>query len=360
MALELWTPRELYKIFKDDRLDAVPSHFLDTYFTGTLFSQDREILMADLPAADRRMAPFVLPTEQGKPIYRQLGETVRALTPAYIKPKDVVRPADARNPRISEILGAPLSLQQRFDMRVAEVVAYHKKKIRTTEAWMAARAFIDGQVTIKYERDQGTAYPEVTVSFGRAGNQTVDASGTPWSDVDYKILDDIELYANRMQNALYGGWPARVYLGASVVPWVRKNKQIIAELDTQRRGTAVDIPTGIIKGAGVANPLVYIGTVGNGIELWSYKDQVEQANGTMVDLLGAKDILMVAPGAEGVRAYGAIYDSKALGDGAALATDVFPKMFETDDPGELYIMHQSAPLPIPLYPNRTLKATVLA
>ncbi len=67
---------------------------------------------------------------------------------------------------------------------------------------------------------------------------------------------------------------------------------------------------------------------------------------------------MIAPGNEGVLAFGAIYDTKAIA-GGKMAIDIFPKMFETDDPGELYLMHQSAPLPIPLFPNRTLKATVL-
>ena len=71
------------------------------------------------------------------------------------------------------------------------------------------------------------------------------------------------------------------------------------------------------------------------------------------------DVLMLAPGATGVRAYGAIYDAEAMIEGVAAQTDIYSKMYTTQDPGELFLMNQSSPLPIPLYPNRTLKARVL-
>lgn len=362
MSLQLWTPRQLYRLLTDDRFESYPSHFLDTYFTeGPHFSQEKEILFGELPSADRKMAPFVLPTEQGKPIFEQKGERVRAIVPPYIKPKDAVRAEDGKNPQVSELFRSePLNLQQRFDQRVAAIVAYHVRAIRMREAWMAARAFIDGKVTLKYERDQGAAFPEVELSFERDPGHTIVKTSAYWSDPDTPILDDIQTWADTMHHAVRGGYPARVYLGADVVKHFRKNKQVLAELDTQRRGTAVDIPTGLVRSAGPAQPLVYIGQLGMGLEVYSYRDQVQNTDDSWVDLLGPKDVLLVAPGATGVRAYGAIYDVDAILGGRSLATDIFPKMFKTDDPGELYVMHQSAPLPVPLYPNRTLKATVLS
>lgn len=357
MPFQLWTPRQLYKLLKDERFDAMPSHFLDTYFTETHYSAETDILLRELPHADRKMAPFVLPTEQGKPIYGVKGESVRALTPGYLKPKDVVRPTEARNPLISEIYDGPMSLQQRFDKRVGEISQYHVDKIRMREAWMAARAFIDGAVTIRYDSEQGFAYPEVTIDFQRDAGHTVDASGSPWT-TSSDILGFIQTQANKMQAAVRGGYPTRIYLGQDVVDVFRKNTGIIAEMNTQRRGTTVDVPTGIIKSAGIADPAVYLGTLGP-IEVYSYRDRVQAPNDSWVEILSTKDVLFVAPGATGVRAYGAIYDVDAIQGGRAVSTDIFPKMFKTDDPGELYVMHQSAPLPIPLYPNRTLKATVL-
>lgn len=361
MALQLWDNQRLYRMMEDDRFNAIPNHFLDTYFGDTYFSDDKVIRLAKLPTMDRRMAPFVRPTVQGRPIFREKPSTVTEFLPAYMKPKDAVRATDAANPRISELTAAgPLSTQQRFNLRVLELSEYHMRAIRMTEAWMAARAFIDGEVTINYHVDQGEPHPEVTVDFDRDSGHTVVLDSAYWSSISTKILDNVETWANTMQEAAFGGYPARLYLGSSVVPHFKANTQVIGELDTDRRGTAVDIPTGIIRGVGIVNPVQYIGQLSSNIEVYAYRDKVEYGNGTWVDLLDPKDILLVAPGASGVRAYGAIYNAEAMDGGGNVSTDIYPSMWYDKDPSVAYLMHESAPLPIPLYPNRTFKATVLA
>ena len=358
MPLELWTPREIYEITRDDRFDGFPSHFLNTYFTESHYSAEQDILIRDLPANDRLMAPFVLPTEQGKPIWGLKGEAVRALRPAYVKPKDAVRAVEARNVRAQELFGQPLSLQQRFDMRVAEIVQYHVQKIRNTEGYLAAKAFIDGQVTIRYERDQGQPFPEVTITFGRDAGQTITLGSNYWDNPSTLIMDNIEAWANTMAAAKLGGYPTRMYVGSSVASVFKKNTQIKDHLDTNYLGGDVEMSRGITRGVGVHNPMSRIGRIGE-IEVWAYRDQVEFPITGMVDILDPRDILLVAPGATGVRAYGAIYDKEAFDAGAG-TTDIFQKMFDQDDPSATFILSQSAPLPIPLYPNRTLKARVLA
>lgn len=361
MALSTWEPHELYGLFRDDRLDGTPSHFLDTYFTERYYSEDQDIVFSKLPARDRKMAPFVLPSEQGKPIFGAKGEKVSAWTPPYIKPKDAVRPEDARTVRPSEILGQRLNLQQRFDLRVAEVVEYHKQAIDNRLAWMAARAFIDGQVVLAYERDFSNAaasFPEVTLTFGRAANHTVSLLTNEWDDPTTDILGDISTWAARMQNAEHGGVPNRLYLGANVAQHFVKNNGIRDLLDTRYRGAEEnEFKRGLMIHE---KPLAYIGRLHPGLEVYTYKDTVEQNAGTQVDLLNPNDVLLVAPGARGVVAYGAIYDADAMIGGDALQTDVFVKMWHNPDPGALYVMTQSAPLAIPLYPNRTLKATVMS
>jgi hypothetical protein len=358
MALTLWGPKQLLQRLRDDRMDAVPSYFLDTYFKGRFYSEDKDILIRELPAAGRKLAPFVLPTEQGKPIAEFKGETHKALTPPYIKPKDAVRAVDARDPLPDEVWDGPKSLQQRFNWRVGEIQDQHRRAILMRIAYMAAKATTDGKITVRYDRDQGAAFPEVTIDFGRASNQTVVLTGpTYWDDVDYPILDDVELWANRMNQAKYGQAPNVLLVGASVAPLFRKNKQVRAEMDMTVRGNSVNIPTGIqvlnVQG------LTYIGSLSGGIEVWSYRDYVEAPNGDLVDLLDPKDVLLIAPGNEGVVAFGAIYNAKANQAGQ-VSTDIFPSMWLTDDPSDIFLMHESSPLPIPLFPNRVLKATVLA
>ena len=361
MALELWTHGELYQTLRDDRMDPVPSWIMDTFFNQTYFSETKEILFSKLPKMDRKLAPFVLPTEQGKPIFGVKAESVKSFTPAYIKPKDAVRPEDARIPRPSELLrGTPLTLEERFDLRVLEIQAYHNRAIRMQWAWMAARSFIDGKLTIKYDRDSGQPNPEVTIDYGRAAGHTVALTGSStdfWSDPDYDILGDVESWMDTMYLAEFGGTAAQLIVGARVAPYLSRNTAIREMMNKNYRGNDdVVVERGMLR---TARPLTRIGQLDSGLEILTYKDQVENDNGALVDIFDERDIMLVAPGAEGVMAFGSIYDVDAMESGGSASTDIFPKMFKTDDPGELFIMNQSAPLPIPLYPNRTFKARVL-
>lgn len=360
MTIELWESRELYQLLRDDRLDPIPSYFLDTYFTQSYYSDDDKIRFGKLPTASRVLAPFVLPTEQGKPIYYRKGESISEFTPPYIKPKNAVRAEDARNVLPSEVFrngGRRPTLAERFDMRVVELTNIHRRAIMMREAWMAARAFIDAKVQIDYERDSGAAYPSVLLDFGRASGHTVTLLTGLWDDPDADILGNLEAWMNTMYLADQGGSAAQLIVGASVAPLFRKNKGIKAALDVNYRGNdSVQIDLGIMR---TERPMKYIGKLDSSLEVWTYRDQVENANGSMIDIFDPRDVLLVAPGATGVRAHGAIMDDKALAAGLS-SVDIFPKMWSDNDPGATYIMHQAAPLPIPLYPNRTFKARVLS
>lgn len=367
MSIELWTSRDLLELRQDLRLDPVPDYFQRTFFNTDFYSEDREILIADLPKPYRKLAPFVMPTSQGKPIFERRGEKVSAMTPPYIKLKDAVRVTEARNVLPSQIWrngpGLP-SLQERFDGRVADVQAFHLRAINMQKAWMAARAIIDGQVTIQYAADQGQAYPEVTISYGRAANHTIALSGSFWSDPNYDIIGDLTTWSQRMYQAEYGVRPTDVIVGAEVAPFIQRNVGIQALLSTQRRGgedTSMSLGLLALPQAGDNGPvpIARIGGIGMSLNIWTYKDVVEAPNGSMVDILHPKDVFMFGPGASGVMAHGAIYDVDAF-EGGNISTDVFSKMFKDNDPGDMYVMNQSSPLPIVTYPNRTLKARVLA
>jgi hypothetical protein len=363
MGLELWTPRDLYALRQDDRYKAIPSYFLDTFFTQTHYSDDGAIRFADLPDSDRFLAPFVMPHEQGKPMQNAKSETISEITAPYIKLKNAVRPTDLKNVRPSEVFinaGRVPTVEEKYDLRVAEITEMHTRSIDVREAWMAARAFIDGKVQIDYDRDQGTDHPSVLLDFGRDSGQTITKSDDYWSDPSTDILGDIEGWMRTMYLANRGGSAAQLIVGAQVAPNFRKNTGIKAALDTNYRGNdSVSILLGILR---MEQPLTYIGQLANGLSVWAYKDTVDIPNGsggkTRVDILNEKDVLLVAPGATGVRCYGAIWDDDAIAAGLA-NTRVFAKMFKENDPGVHFLMHQSSPLPVPLYPNRTLKARVL-
>lgn len=356
MTISIWSSKLLYRRQRDARYDDIPSYFQDNFFKGVYFSEDQEIAIAKLPRKGRKLAAYVTPTEQGKPLAEFKPMSVRAYTPPYIKPKDAVRAVEASSPLPEEVFDGPLTLEQRFNRRVGEVQDQHVRGIRMQIAYQAARITIDGQLTVRYQRDQGAAFPEVTINFGRNANQTIVLAGPDdWTDVSYPILDDVELWANRMQTAEYGQHPTVMLVGANVAPVFKKNTQVKEELTLQRKGGSVDIPTGIQL---IGDGITYIGTLGSGIQVYAYRDYVEDANGTLVDILNPNDVVLLAPGYEGTVAYGAIWDEAAIRNGMS-QIDIFPKIGTQFDPGDVEIMHQSAPLCVPDYPNRSLKATVI-
>lgn len=251
------------------------------------------------------------------------------------------------------------TLAQRFDQRVIELTQFHLRAIRMRKIWMAARAVLDGKVQIDYERDQGAAFPSVLLDFNRNGAHTVLKTADFWNDPSAQILSDVESYANTMVLSKFGGAPTSMIVGAAVAPWFRANQQIKDALDTRYRGSeSVQMDRGILQTAGLTQPLTRLGQLSNNIEVFMYRDYVENANGQLVDIMDPRDILLVAPGARGVIAHGAIMDDEAIAAGLS-SVDVFPKMWREKDPGATYVMHQSAPLPIPMYPNRTFKARVI-
>jgi hypothetical protein len=356
MTITIWNSKLLYRRLRDTRYDDIPSYFQDNFFRGRYYSEDQEIKIAKLPRKGRKLAAYVTPTEQGKPLAEFKPMSVTAYTPPYIKPKDAVRAVEASSPMPEEALDGPMTIEQRMNRRVGEVQDQHVRGINMQIAYQAARVTIDGALTVKYQKDQGAPHQEVTINFGRNANQTIVLAGpTDWADAAYPILDDVELWANRMQQAEYGQHPTVMLVGANVAPVFKKNTQVKEELNLQRRGTSVDVPTGIQL---IGDALTFIGTLGSGIMVYAYRDYVEDHNGTLVDILNPNDVVLLAPGYEGTVAYGAIWDEAAIRNGMS-QIDIFPKIGVQFDPGDVEIMHQSAPLCIPDYPNRSLKATVI-
>lgn len=363
MPLELWDSRDLYLLQQDLRLDPVPDYFWRTYFGTDYYSEDTSIKFAELPVPHRKLAPFVQPTSQGKPIFERKGETVKQFTPAYIKVKDAVRVMESRNILPSEIWreggGGLPSLQSRFDRRVADITAYHLRAIQMRKAAMAAEAFINAKVTVNYFADQGEEYPEVTIDYGRDPSLNETLSGTFIDDPDFDLLEMLGDLSNTMYNAKFGGRPVRWIVGSAVAPYVVKNKGLLELLDTNVRGSEdTSFKRGLFN---VDDPMSFIGRIGGigqGLEIWTYKDVLESANGTYVDIFNPKAGLLIAPGAGGVMAHGAIYDIDAF-EGGNISADVFPKMLKEGDPGDAFIMHQSSPLPVNIYPNKVSKQILL-
>lgn len=359
-TLDLYTSRQLYGVMYDRRNEVPASFFLDNFFPNGYQSTSEEIVFEEIDT-QRKLAPFMLANEQGKPIYGRKGSQTRSFKPAYTKPKDAVRPSEMLKRQPGELLsaqlgGSGLSPQQRYDAEVVRITQFHRASIMNTWNWMAARAILDGMVTINYGRDAGAAHPSVVVNFGRADAHTVTlGAGSRWGEAGVSILDNIQAWADVMGAARFGGVPTRLIVGSAAWAVMRKDAELLKHMDLTVRGSNVNLERGLVM-TSVEQPATYVGTLGAGLEVWVYTGTFQADDGTLVPVMNSKDVLLASPGVDGVKAFGAILDA----DADLNAIDIFTKMWREPDPSATFIMSQSAPLMIPANPNRTLKARVLA
>ncbi len=323
----------------------VPNYWLDLCFPTELTFEDEYIDFEKL-VEGRKLAPFVTPMSQGKPIFTE-ASTVTRLKPAYVKPKDVVNPTRMLRKRPGQLgSDAENNPGARMQAVVGDIMRTHNDAIDRRLEWLAARAIIDGQVTIS-----GESYPERIVNFNRASNHTVTlGSGTYWT-TSSDIIADLNLWISRVRRATFGGPVNRITVGTDVWDVMSRNSGIRELLDTQVRGTDANFRTGLRSGEYVE----YMGVL-SGLDLCVYSDFYETDGGSAVPFMSSKDVVLTGPNVNGVRAFGAIMDTKA----GLRALSKFPKMWDSEDPSATYIMTQSAPLMIPVNPNNTLKATVLS
>src|SRR5439155_18228195 len=114
-----------------------------------------------IPRVGRKLAPFVVPLAQGRPIFEEGGRIGR-FKPAYVKPSDPVTPTRALRKRPGSLLSADQPTPvQRYEAIKADILAYHRTAIERRWEWLAAKAVIDGKVTIS-----GDDYPTVIIDFG--------------------------------------------------------------------------------------------------------------------------------------------------------------------------------------------------
>ncbi len=157
----------------------LPSQFLlDTFFPNTV-EFDTEYVSIDVDVGLRRMAPFVSPLVEGKPVAGRKFQT-NTFRPAYIKD---LRTPDFRKPvlrAIGERIAGTLSPRERIMQNLALELEDQVQMVQRRLEWMAAQSLMAGGYTVS-----GDGFEPVLLSFGRDPALTVDLSATgantPWS-----------------------------------------------------------------------------------------------------------------------------------------------------------------------------------
>lgn len=346
MTLPIYDSAKLVKTTYDL---PVRNHFwLDTFFLQQINSDTEEIAFEKV-MRDRKLAPFVAPMVQGKPVWKE-GSKMEFIKPAYIKLKDPVSPSRMLKRRAGESFHGSVSPIMRYNAIVASIQMEHRDRIMDRWEWMACQAALFGKVTLK-----GEGYPEVTVDFGRAAEHTVTkADGQRWGQAGVSIMDDIEKWSAMVQNAPFGGTPTVIVMGTKAWMAFRKDADLMKLMDkniVQMSSTTIEL--GPIGG----DKIQRVGRLNGRWDIIVYADNYVDENGATQPFMPAEGVFMSNPQAlEGTRCFGAILDL----DADLKALEIFPKMWKNNDPSVTYIMNQSAPLMVPAAPNASLYATVVA
>lgn len=346
---ELWDTHTLIDVFRET--EAPSNYWLNLLFNSETYSTDEYIYFEKIPSTGRKLAPFVTPLAQGRPIYEEGGKVARVKT-AYLKPSDPVTPTRTLKRRPGAILGPDASSQQaRYDAIKTDILAYHRDAIERRWEWLAAKAAIDGRVTI-----DGDDYPSKLIDFGRApGHTIVLGAGARWGEAGVSIKANLSAWSNMMHLAEFGGRPNRATVGVEV--WaameaeMEEGGELYALLRTDIRGSATDLRRDLLG----TDEATFVGRIGT-LDVYVYNDYYT-VGGVVTPFMSAKDIVLSGPAVQGCRCFGAIQDIYS----EFQALTIFPRNYiKPDDVAIEQIVTQSAPLMVPVNTNATLKATVVA
>lgn len=328
-----------------EHIEPPNSYFLDSFFGQTILS-DQQFINFEKMSNTRKLAPLVVPTAQGKPIYSRASK-LQQYTPAYIKIKDALLPTDVIKKLPGQLASSiVMSPQARKDILVNDILRQHREAIARREEYMAAQVIITAEIRLIDD-----SYPDTgIISFERdPGHSIVLTGAARWNQSGSDILGNLVEWARTMTIAQHGGAPNRITFGANAWNAFVKDPETKEQLDVQMRGTNGSFITGLTGQTDV----VYKGTYG-GMELYLQQGYYTDENGVSVPFMSPDEVLLTSSNVMGIRAYGAIFDLDALN-----VQERFTKMWRNEDPSVEYVMTQTAPLMIPMNPNATLRAKVV-
>lgn len=348
----LYSTSALLGVLRDDEAMTPPSsYWLDLCFPSVINFTEEYIDFSKLTDT-RKMAPLVVPTAQGRPIY-SAAERVSRVKPAYVKPKDAVSASRMiqRAAGFGELnTNTTMSPQARYNAIVGDILRTHRRAIERRWEWLAAQAVLYGAVTLEDE-----AYPKTIVDFERAAGHSITLSGaTRWGETGVSILGDIETWRGTVRQANFGGPTNRLTVGASAWEVMKEDDDIkeLLKVDFRNYNNGLNLNLGVREGLDVE----FVGRISGTLEVVVYSDYYHDTDGSTVPFMDPRDVVLTGPNVQGVRAFGAIQDIEAQLQAIAM----FPKMWNEKDPSATFIMTQSAPLMVPVNPNNTLRARVIS
>lgn len=329
---------------------APTSFFLDQCFNRQINFETPTISFDAVYGDDRRLAPFVVPNVQGR-IFGGESYEQRSFAPAYVKPKNIIDPNMVIERRPGEALGTgSLSLDQRRNAVIADLLRQHNVRHRNTQEWLAAKAIIDGKVTIS-----GEDYPSTLVDFRRHSSLTYTLTGTAkWTDAASSPLANLKT-ARINANNRSGARIVKHVFGGEAWDMFTSRVNLKDLMDLRYKDSQSEVKTMTDGYEGVE----YVGTIrsfndGGRVDIFVHTGKFIDEAGSEQFILDQKTVVGFSEAVQGVRCFGAIKDS----DARYQPLEIFPKTWKQEDPSVELMMTQSAPLMVPKQPDATYSIKV--
>lgn len=358
---ELWNTRKSLGIMRATQAE---KFYFAPFYENELRSTDEYIDFEKLPIRKRKLAPLVLPLARGRGVYEDSQRTYR-FKPAYVKVEETIDPLMPLTfqPGLGQSafdMGS-LTPMQRLDLIRAAMISAAADAVERRWEHMRAKAIIDGRITLS-----GPDYPTTLIDFQRDSAHTVVlTSGNRFGDSGVSIVDFIQLQMDKMNNAEFGGIVRKIAMSSQIAALLRKDAEFLKHLDLNTAGSTINFVRGLQGGVENGDKVYQFGTMliggqsGATIELWVNDETYIDDTGATVRYIPANQMVFTGSPAAimGYQAFGRIVDLEAQ----YMALPKFPKFFWTGDDVKVENLSvKSAPLMVPINPNATLSATVIA
>ena len=324
----------------------------NTFFRKNFFRDGQifttETVDLDVIRGTRRMAPFVNPKMQGKVMDKQ-GYITRSYKPAYVKPKLVTTAANLFSRQAGQAIYTPAMTPAAMAAeQLGRELAELDDSITRREEWMCAGALLTGKVTVV-----GDGVNDELDFYADAAHFPVLLTTARWSQASTAVpLTNLKTW-KRLIAKDAGVNPNICIMGLDAYDAFMGCAQVIAAsgLFNLRQ---IDI--GAIAPQMLPGGVTYVGRINEiGMDIYTYEEwYYDELTSTTKPMMPADKVFLGATGTEAEFCYGAIQDLDSL-----VPVARFPKTWKEEDPSAMFLMVQSAPMPVPKRIDAFLTATVL-
>ena len=296
MPINIFETRTLFGAINEGRFGA-RAYFRDRFFNRikTFVTENIDFDLKD--AQGRKLAPFVNPRIGGQVVNR-LGFHTETYKVPLVAP-EMVTTADELMKRMAgeSIYGGKTPEQRGLEIAQDNMLELEKMITRREEA-MCAQALFEGKINVNGEGVDDVV--DFWASLKPADKPTATSS-TYWNDpsVDGQKIMEEKYSRERVKKS--GFKPREIFVGSKIID-VMIPKLSEKELLNGRR---VDL--GEIRPQELPDGLHYWGYLRDaGIDIYSYDEYYENADGDMVPMVPENKVLFAASEVETTMAYGAV------------------------------------------------------